>query len=61
MARNPEMRFTPATTGGDLLDQLKVLFEIDRKVRKREIQAVAEVNANNFIQTELSDLFYRLN
>jgi len=61
MARTPEMRFTPATTGGDLLDQLKVLFEIDRKVRKREIQAVAEVNANNFIQNELSDLFYRLN
>lgn len=57
MATSPDFTFSPATTGGDLLDAIKVLFEVDKKVRKREIQAVAEVNANNFIQSELNEIF----
>lgn len=60
MDKAPALRFTPATTGADLLGHIKILFEVDRKVRKREIQAVAEVNANNFIQNELAELFSRL-
>jgi hypothetical protein len=60
MDKAPTLRFTPATTGADLLGHIKILFEVDRKVRKREIQAVAEVNANNFIQNELAELFSRL-
>lgn len=61
MARSDTFAFTPATTGADLVAQFKLLFEIDRKMRKREIQAVAEVNANNFIQNELAEVFFRLN
>lgn len=60
MATDSTMTFTPVTTGGDLLTHVKGLFEVDRKVRKREIQAVAQVNANNFIQSELADLFMRV-
>jgi hypothetical protein len=57
MAKTSSVTFTEATTGNDVLDHIKNLFEADRKLRKKEIQAVAEVNANNFIQNELSDLF----
>lgn len=60
MASSQEFRFTASTTGGDLLSHLKLLFEIDRKVRKREIQAVAAVNANDFIQNEMGQVFARL-
>lgn len=56
MAKNSEVSFTEATTGKDVLEHIKTLFEADRKLRKKEIQAVAEVNANNFIQKELNEL-----
>ena len=57
MAKNSAVTFTEATTGKDVLEHIKNLFEADRKLRKKEIQAVAEVNANNFIQNELTELF----
>ena len=57
MAKNSAVTFTEATTGKDVLEHIKNLFEADRKLRKKEIQAVAEVNANNFIQNELNELF----
>jgi len=57
MTKTTAVTFTEATTGKDVLEHIKNLFEADRKLRKKEIQAVAEVNANNFIQNELNDLF----
>lgn len=60
MATPSDFTFGPFSTGAELLSHFKYLFEIDRKMRKREIQAVAEVNANNFIQNELSEVFARL-
>jgi hypothetical protein len=57
MAKTTAVTFTEATTGKDVLEHIKNLFEADRKLRKKEIQAVAEVNANNFIQNELAELF----
>jgi hypothetical protein len=60
MATDKPMAFTSATAGADLLTHIKGLFEVDRKVRKSEIKAVAQVNANNFIQNELANLFTRV-
>ena len=57
MSKSNAVTFTETTTGKDVLEHIKGLFEVDRKVRKKEIQAVAEVNANSFIQNELNDFF----
>ena len=57
MAKTTAVTFTDATTGKDVLAHIKNLFEADRKLRKKEIQAVAEVNANNFMMTDLRELF----
>ncbi len=57
MAKAHALTFTESTTGKDVLSHIKNIFEVDRKLRKKEIQAVAEVNANTFIQNELSELF----
>ena len=56
MAPTRPMPFTASTSGADVLEHIKELFETDRKVRKREIQAVADVIANQFVQDELSEL-----
>lgn len=60
MATDKAMAFTPATTAADLLTHIKELFEIDRKLRKREIQAIGQVSANEFIQKELTGIFTRV-
>lgn len=56
MAKSAGMTFTPSTTGEEVLEHIKNLFELDRKKRKKEIQAVAEVNASNFIKKRLFEL-----
>jgi hypothetical protein len=60
MPKTHQMAFSSATTGSDVLEQIRGLFEVDRRLRKKEIQAVAEVNANTFIQNELAELFETL-
>jgi len=57
MAKAQALSFTESTTGKEVLSHIKNIFEVDRKLRKKEIQAVAEVNANTFIQNELQELF----
>jgi hypothetical protein len=57
MAKSNAMTFTESTSGKDVLEYIQTLFEVDRKLRKKEIQAVVEVNANTFIQNDLQNLF----
>jgi len=57
MAKSNAMTFTETTSGKEVLEYIQTLFEVDRKLRKKEIQAVVEVNANTFIQNDLQNLF----
>ena len=60
MAKERLPEFTPKTLGADFLGSIEEIFTADRRSRKREILAVAEVNAASLLKGSAKGLLDEL-